>query len=292
MNIEFRNIHQHFGDVHALNDFSATLEGDKITGLLGRNGSGKSTLLAILAGFRKPTSGMVLLDGQPVFENPEVTRRITLIREGGDTIEASEKVEEALRYAAFLRPNWDDDLARNLLESYEVSPKSKLQDLSRGKRSAVGIALGLAAQADLTIFDETYLGLDAPSRYRFYDQLLQQYMDRPRAFILSTHLIEEVSRVLEDIVIIDHGTLLIHDTAEQLSQRGVAISGPADVVDAFVAGRQLIGERRLGRTKSAMIFGTFTSDAVAEARQAGLDLDPLDIQDLFVYLTDPQGGSK
>src|SRR5690606_31188223 len=187
----------------------------------------------------------------------------------------SEKVSEALRFAEYLRPNWDKELAGQILERFEVPVKSKLDQLSRGKRSAVGIALGLAARAPLTMFDETYLGLDAPSRYVFYDLVLQDFMEHPRMFILSTHLIEEVSRIFEEVAIIDHGKLLIHDESDALLARGVAITGPQDAVDAFITGRTVIGERQLGRTKSAMLYGMLQNGERDEAARAGLDLEPL-----------------
>lgn len=288
MRIEVRNLNQTFDDVTALNDLTLDLNGGKIIGLLGRNGSGKSTLLNILAGFRRPTSGDVLIDGQPVFENGAVTERIALIRESGDTVEESEKVEEALRFAAYLRPHWNDDLARSLLERFGVNPKSKLSELSRGRRSGVGIALGLGAQADLTMLDETYLGLDAPSRYDFYDVLLNEFIERPRTFIISSHLIEEISRVLEEIVIIDQGKLLIHDTSENLAAQGAAITGTEEDVAAFVADRNVIGDKRLGRTRSVMVYGAIDAESATRARASSLDIEPLGIQDLFVYLTQSQ----
>ena len=291
MRIDIRNVQQTFGDTTALDNLSLELEGDKIVGLLGRNGSGKSTLLNIIAAFRKPTAGEILIDGEPVFENESAMQRISLIRETGDTVEDSEKVQEALRIAEYLRPNWNNERALELLEKFEISTTSKINELSRGRRSGLGITLGLAANAELTMLDETYLGLDAPSRYVFYDELLAEFMERPRMFIISSHLIEEVARVLEDIVIIDQGKLLMHDSQEELSSRGAAVTGNEDDVNAFVAGREVIGERSLGRTKSAMVYGEINGEFTSAAMAANLDVEPLGIQDLFVYLTQPKGGA-
>lgn len=108
-------------------------------------------------------------------------------------------------------------------------------------------------------------------------------------FIISSHLIEEVARVLEDIVIIDQGKLLMHDSQEELSSRGAAVTGNEDDVNAFVTGREVIGERTLGRTKSAMVYGDINGKFTSEAINAGLDVEPLGIQDLFVYLTQKKG---
>lgn len=286
--ITVSDVTQEFLDTIALKSLSLTLEGDQIVGLLGRNGSGKSTLLSIMAGFRKPTNGQVLLDGEPVFENPAAMEQIALIREAGDTIDASEKVGEALRYASFFRPNWDDAFAEQILERFEVSRKSRLNELSLGKRSAVGIALGLASRAPITILDETYLGLDAPSRYAFYDIVLKDFMRRPRTYILSSHLIEEVGRLLSDVVIIDQGKVIVHNDAETLRNHGSTVSGPLEKVDAFVDGMEVIGRKVLGRTGAAMVMGPQVEELRASARSHGLHVDPVDLQDLFVYLTDPK----
>ena len=105
--IEVRAISQRFGDTLALDDVSFTIEPNRITGLLGRNGSGKTTLLSVMAAFRRPESGTVLIDGEPLWENPDLTSQIAFIREGGDTVDTSEKVSEAFRYAAWMRPNWN-----------------------------------------------------------------------------------------------------------------------------------------------------------------------------------------
>ncbi len=279
-----------FDDVVALDGLSLTVEGNKIIGLIGRNGSGKTSLLSLLAAFRKPTSGEIRVNGEPVFENAEQTSKIAFIRESGDTVEGRQKVTEALRVAAQMRPNWDADYAQQLIDRFEIPTGAKIDGLSRGKRSALGIVLGMAARAPITIFDETYLGMDAPSRYAFYDEILNDFIEHPRMFIVSTHLIEEVSRIFEEVVIIDEGRLLVHDDVDSLLGQGVAITGPEETVDQFVGGRTLIGERQLGRTKSVMLYGQFDAAERERARGAGLDLDPIALQDLFVHLTTQKGG--
>jgi ABC-2 type transport system ATP-binding protein len=289
MRIEVANLTLTYGDVTALDDMTFALEGGKIHGLLGRNGSGKSSLLSVMAAFRKANSGEVRIDGQPVFENPAVTSRIALIREGGDTVEDSEKASEALRWAAYLRPNWDADYAAQLIERFQVPMDKSLGEMSRGQRSALGIVLGMASRAPLTMFDETYLGLDAPSRYAFYDEILNDYMANPRTFVVSTHLIEEVSSIFEEVLIIDKGRLLRHEETESLLSRGVAVTGAADAVDRFARGLTVIGQRQLGRTKSTMVYGQVDDRQRLEARAAGLELEPIALQDLFVHLTDPEG---
>ena len=151
------------------------------------------------------------------------------------------------------------------------------------------MVLGLAARAPLTMFDETYLGMDAPSRQVFYDEVLADYMAYPRTFVISTHLIEEVSAIFEQVTIIDRGRLLVQEETETLLGQGVAITGPAEVVDQHADGLTVIGMRQLGRTRSVMVYGALDAARRQEARAAGLEIEPLALQDLFIHLTTPKG---
>ncbi|MBB4904160.1 ATP-binding cassette domain-containing protein [Actinophytocola algeriensis] len=288
--IEVTGLGKRFDTVDALTDVSFSLSGNKICGLLGRNGAGKTTLLSIVAGFERQTGGTVLVDGEPVWENPVATGKVCLVRGVGDATAASVSVRELLDYAARLRPGWDARYAGELLEKFEVAPEKQAKSLSHGKRCALGVTIGLASRAPVTIFDESYLGLDAPSRYAFYDALLADVLAHPRLVIISTHLIEEVATLFEDVLILDRGKLMLHEDADTMRAAGAAVTGDAALVDSFTLGLEVLGERMLGRTKSAMVYGPLDEKRRARAREAGLDLDPIALQDLFVHLT--SGGAR
>jgi ABC-2 type transport system ATP-binding protein len=290
--IELKDLELRYGAVTALDDLTFRLTGGRIYGLLGRNGSGKTSLLSVLAGFRKASGGTVLVDGQPVFENPRVTRRVCLIRETGDTGDKDEKVADALYAASHLRPGWDGDYADSLIDRFQLPRRTKLGELSLGQRSALGMTFGLASRAPVTLFDESHLGMDAPSRAAFHDELLADFMARPRTIVVSTHLIDELSPLFEEVVIIDAGRLVLREETEALRARGADVTGPAEAVDRFVAGRTVLRERQLGRTKSAMVYGGLDERHRRQARDAGLDLGPVALQDLFVHLTQPSGGPR
>jgi ABC-2 type transport system ATP-binding protein len=283
-----------FAGAPALDRLDLRLAPGKIHGLLGRNGSGKSTLAATLAGFRRPDEGRVLIEGddlgaaQEPYENAVVTSRVCLIRESGDLVEAV-PVKHAISLAAALRPYWEADLAADLLDRFEVPLNKKIQKLSRGKKSALGVVLGLAARAPLTIFDESYLGMDVPSRNLFYDALLADYTEVPRTILLSTHLVSEVSALLEEVVILDNGRLVTQSPVDALRGRGASIVGPAAAVDKFTTGFTVLAEERLGGTKSATILGDLDPALLGQATAAGLEIGPVGLQDLFVHLTAPTG---
>jgi ABC-2 type transport system ATP-binding protein len=288
ISIEADRLGLRYGETTALDDITFTLESGKIYGLLGRNGAGKSSLLAVLAGLRKASSGTLSVDGRPVFENPAITRQIFLIREAGDTLDRSEQVKTALEFAEYLRPAWDSEFAGRLLDLFELSPRKKISELPRGKRSALGIILGLAARAPITMFDESHLGMDVPSRYTFYDELLADFIAYPRTFVISTHLIDELGAILERVLILDSGRLLMHESTEELLSQGAEITGPAAEVDRVLDGLRVLRERSLGRTKWATVYGALDAQRRDLAHAAGLEVGPIGLQDLFVHLTEPE----
>jgi ABC-2 type transport system ATP-binding protein len=288
LSVEIKDLTIRYGETLAVDGLTLTLDGGKIYGLLGRNGSGKTSVLSVVSAFRRATGGAVLVDGAEPFENAALTRQICFVRDRVDA-QDTDYVRNVLRLARTLRPDWDEEYAQALVERFELPLKKRIGALSRGAKSALSVTLGLAARAPLTIFDESYLGMDAPSRYAFYEEVLNDYMAHPRTIILSTHLIEEVGPLFEEVVIIDKGRLVAHDETEALRGRGVAVTGAADAVEAFTAGRTVLGDQRLGGTRSTTVYGQLTDEERARARTAGLDLGPVGLQDLFVHLTAPDG---
>jgi len=280
-----------YGDTRAIDDLSFELDGGKIYGLLGRNGSGKTSLLSMIAAFRRQTAGQITVDGNEPFENAAVTSQICLIRESGDVFE-TDTVKNVLKFAADFRPYWDADLAARLVDRFELPLKKRVQALSRGKRSALGVTLGMASRAPLTLFDEVHLGMDAPSRYAFYEELLNDYLEHPRTIVLSTHLIEEVASLFEEVIIIDRGRLILHEPADEVRARGVAITGRADAVASFTQSMDVLSTKQLGGTSQATVYGALSDERRRDAAEAGLELGPVPLQDLFVHLTDNKRGDR
>jgi ABC-2 type transport system ATP-binding protein len=273
----------------ALDGASLTIRPGTITGVLGRNGAGKTTMLSLLAAFNRPTSGSVVVgpEGQQEdpWENPWITSGTQLVRESGDLMN-DEKVSISLKYYADMRPGWSAETAERLLDLFEVDLRKKPSALSRGKRSAVGATIGLAARAPLTIFDEVYLGMDAPTRYAFYDELLAEYAAHPRTILLSSHLVEEVERLFEDVVVIDRGRVLLAESADTMRARGFSLTGGKDAVERIANGRRVLHRQQLGATVQVTLEGALDDDELAAARRAGVEVGAVPVQDLFVRLTD------
>ena len=282
--VEVRDLTARYGSTVALDAVSFTIRPGVITGLLGRNGSGKTTALSVLAAFRRATSGTVLVDGEDPWENERVLAGTCLVRESGDVAQ-DQKLKDTLEFLADRRPLFDTQLAGALMDRFELDPLNRPDRLSRGKRSAFGVVVGIASRTPLTLLDEVHLGMDAPSRYAFYDALLADWLEHPRTIVLSSHLIGEVERLLEDVVMLDRGAVLTVSDADTLRSSGLTVTGPAQDVAAFVAGREVVARQHLGRTAQATLVGPRDDDA-ARARAAGLELGPVALQDLFVHLTD------
>lgn len=282
--VRAQNVSVRYGTVAALTDVSFEIAANQIVGLLGRNGSGKTSLLSTLASLREPHGGSVLVDGENPFENERIMEGVCLIRESGDVLREA-KIKANLAYFADTRPTWDADYAAELVDAFGLDRKKKIAAFSRGQRSAFGAVIGLASRAPLTMFDEVYLGLDAPARYTFYDLLLADYVEHPRTIILSSHLISEVERLFADVVILDGGRVLVAEEAEAFRARGATLTGPAAAVDAVAASLKVLAQRSLGATKEITVYGSLNERVLAQAEATGLQVGSLAIQDLFVHLT-------
>jgi len=279
--ISVAGLTRRYRDQVALDDVSVEIAAGSITGLLGRNGAGKTTLLRILAGQEFPSSGSVSVLGGPPAENDHVLRRMVFVRE--DQAYPDIKVCHALRATSWFYPNWDAGLADSLLADFGLPPGKAIKKLSRGMRSALGIVIGLAARAEVTLFDEPYAGLDAVARQVFYDRLLADYAECPRTILLSTHLIDEAAALFESVVVIDQGRVVLAAAADGLRGVATTVSGPVLAVDEFTAGRPVWNRRRLGSQASVVTVGQLDADRRARARSLGLDLAPLTLQQLVVH---------
>ncbi|AYF98761.1 ABC transporter ATP-binding protein [Protaetiibacter intestinalis] len=269
--------------VHAVREASFTLEENRIHGLLGRNGAGKTTLMQLLTGQEFASRGSIRVFGESPVENARVLDRVCFIKES-QRYPDDFRVAHVLRSAPWFFSGWDADYAAELVERFRVPVRRRMKKLSRGQLSAVGVIVGLASRAPLTFFDEPYLGLDAVARQLFYDALLADYAEHPRTVVLSTHLIDEVSNLLEHVIVIDEGRILIDADAEALRGSTIDVVGARTAVDAFTAGREVLHRASLGGLATATVAGLDEAGR-ASARAAGLELAPVSLQQLVIRTT-------
>jgi ABC-2 type transport system ATP-binding protein len=281
--VEVTDLSKHYGKVHAVDGVSFSLEENRIYGLLGRNGAGKTTLMSLLTAQEFASGGSIEVFGHSPVENAGVLERTAFIRESQRYPEDF-RVKHVFRSAPWFFANWDAGFAAKLAQEFRLPLNRRVKKLSRGQLSAVGVIVGLASRAPLTFFDEPYLGLDAVARQLFYDRLLSDYAEHPRTIVLSTHLIDEVSNLLEHVIVIDDGRIIIDSDADTLRGSATTVAGTAKAVDAFTTGREVLHRDGIGGLATATVSGLDAADRRAAA-DAGLELTPVSLQQLIVRST-------
>ncbi|PPI17988.1 ABC transporter ATP-binding protein [Rathayibacter sp. AY1D2] len=281
--IEVHDLTKNYGRMRAVDGIGFALEENRIHGLLGRNGAGKTTLMSLLTGQEFASSGEIRVFGQSPVENAAVLSRTCFIKES-QKYPDDFKVKHVLRSAPWFFDGWDETFAHELVEDFRLPVDRKIKKLSRGQLSAIGVIVGLASRAPLTFFDEPYLGLDAVARQLFYDRLLQDFAEHPRTVVLSTHLIDEVSSLLEHVLVIDQGRLVVDSDAEELRGAAATVIGPRQAVESFTAGREVIARSALGSRASATLPRLDDAGRASAARH-GLELESVPLQQLVVQLT-------
>ena len=250
-------IRKAYGGKDVLRDVNLELEEGKIYGLIGRNGAGKTTLLSVLTAQNPATEGSVLLDGQPVWENPGALENLCFSRELGQmsaNVANSLKVKEYLKIASIYLPHWDQDMADRLIKKFGLDVKKRISKLSKGMASMVTIVVALASKAPFTFLDEPAAGLDVVAREQFYQLLLDEYAESGRTFVLSTHIIEEAADIFEEVIILNQGQLILKENTQELLERSYFISGHEREVDAAVAHLKPLHEERMGRSKGVTVL--------------------------------------
>lgn len=284
MNIKAVNLHLSYGRESILHDMQFEINEPKIYGLLGRNGAGKTSLLSLLGSFREPTSGQLFINGKAPFENAQIMQDITFMYSkdfSSETDTPSTIIKDIHRY----RPNFDLAYAEELLIKFKLEGKKSLYKLSKGKQSAFNVVVGLASRSPITIFDEVYLGMDAPGRDLFYKELLKDQELYPRIIILSTHLVSEMDYLFDEVIIIHEGKILLHETYNDLVSHGVTIIGNKQTVEMFAEGKEVINQEALGDTKSITLYGEISDADKIYAAELGLQIGPVSLHDLFIQLT-------
>ena len=278
MAIELKNVSKSFGGVHALSDVSLSFGGGKIYGLLGPNGAGKTTLLNIITNRLYADCGEVLIDGESAPGRDRALGKVYMMAEQ-NLFPDSMKVKGALKITADFIPSFDLELAMELAEKFGLPMNKKVKALSTGYSSILRLVLALSANTPYVIFDEPVLGLDAQHRDMFYRLLMEHCGGGGQTVILSTHLIQEAAPLIEHAVIIKGGKILRDASAEELTGAAHTVTGPAGLVDGYIAGRQVLNTTAIGGLKTACVEGE------PDARvPAGLEVSAMGLQDYFISL--------
>lgn len=282
--VEVKNVSLTFHDVDVLKNINFSLDNKGIYGLVGRNGAGKTSLLSLLAAYQPVTSGAITIDGETIFENEQAMANISFIYPI-DYKDEYDTIADFFKLAKRYRPTFDTTYAEQLVELFQLPMDKSLKKLSTGMQSAFNVTMGLANRTPITIFDEAYQGMDAPTRDIFYQEILEEQARNPRIFILSTHLVSEMEYLFDYIFIIHRGELMIQEGIDSLLEKGFSITGTIEDVQQVTKGLHVINERTLGGTKSVMVYGELTENIKQRINQMGLEHGHVSLHDLFIQLT-------
>lgn len=288
--IECINLTKEFKEGKALDNLSFTIENQKITALIGRNGAGKTTLLKSIAGLLKPSSGSISVLSHSPFNNLMVSANMIMIDEYM-TFPTSLNLKEILNSAKSFYPQWNHELAVRLMEYFSISPKQYHSSLSKGMKSTFNVIFGMATRCPITIFDEPTSGMDAAVRKDFYRALLKDYIAYPRTILLSSHHLNEIDHLIEDVLLIDSGKLIVHMPVSELKELAIGIKGHRSTVDKWVENKELYFSREIGsHFQYAVVKNDLSEFDLQTARQMGLEISNLTVADLCVYLTNKSSG--
>lgn len=282
--IKISNLSKDYGKHRVLDNVSLTIEENKIYGLLGRNGAGKTTLLNLITNRIFPSEGLITIDNEDVIENYKATGKIYFMTEQ-DLYPGGMKIKNLFKWTKEFYENFDMDYALNLSKKFGLNINKKFKELSTGYSSICKIIITLASGAEILLFDEPVLGLDANHRDLFYKELVANYIDEPKTIILSTHIIEEVSEILEKVIIIKDGKILGDKEVEGLLGEAYIVSGASEKIEKYIEGKKCINIESIAGFKAATIIGKLNEASKEEISELGIEISKVELQKLFIHLT-------
>ena len=209
---ECKNLSKSYGYETALNSINLSLERGKIIGLLGPNGSGKTTLIKLANNLLTPSSGLVLINGnKPGVE----TKKVVSYLPDKNYLDDSQNINSILRLFKDFYADFNEEKALSMLSDLKIDPRRRFKYLSKGNKEKVQLILVMSRDADLYLLDEPIAGVDPVAREYILDTIIKNY-NRRGTIIISTHLIADVERVLDEVIFINKGDILLHESAEHI----------------------------------------------------------------------------
>jgi len=287
--IHCENVTKLQGKAKALDQLSFSIKENTITGLIGRNGAGKTTLLKILGGLWRETSGEVKVLSRRPFNSLYVSENSIYIDDAFH-FPSHLNLKEILREGERFYPNWNRTLAERLFDYFEFHPKQTHANLSKGKRSTFNMIIGLASRCKVTLYDEPTAGMDRAVRKEMYRVLLKDYLEYPRTIIISSHYLEELEDLLEDVLLLDNGKKVLHLPMDELKEFAVGLTGRSEVLLQWLRGKTILHQQNAGPNE---LYAVVKKEDISlpEAQRLGMTISPVSSSDVCVYITDRgQGG--
>ncbi|MEA2342595.1 MAG: type transport system ATP-binding protein [Thermoanaerobaculia bacterium] len=283
--IEARGLRKAFGSTIALDGVDLRVEEGRILGIIGPNGAGKSTALHAILGLTPYQGELKVLGRDPWSERDQLMRDVSFIADVA-MMPRGMRVSQALDYVDGVHPRFDRTKAEGFLAKTNIKRTSKVRELSKGMVTQLHLALVMAIDAKLLVLDEPTLGLDILYRKQFYDSLLNDYFDRSRTIVVTTHQVDEIQDVLTDVMFINQGRIVMECGMEEFESRYVEVMVRPENLAAARAYKPMHERQVFGR--SILLFDQANRDELAALG----DLRTPGIADLFVAVMGNHGGDQ
>jgi ABC-2 type transport system ATP-binding protein len=286
--IEARGLRKVFGTTVALHGVDLRVEVGRILGLIGPNGAGKTTALNAILGLTPYQGQLRVLGRDPWAERDQLMRDVSFIADVA-VLPRWIRVSQALDYVAGVHPRFDRSKAEALLAKTTVKHASKIRELSKGMVTQLHLALVMAIDARLLVLDEPTLGLDILFRKQFYDSLLNDYFDRSRTIVVSTHQVDELQHILTDLMFIDRGRIVLSCSMEEFESRYMEVTVNPEQLAAAHAFKPMYERQVFGR--SILLFDRGVNKNIDRQQLVSLgEVRTPSIADLFVAVLGNQAG--
>jgi len=273
--IEFINVTKDYGKTRAIDDLSLRLPDQGISCLLGRNGAGKTTFLKLLAGHIPVSKGEIIVDGKSVSPG-HMPETVSFIENG--SVQFNMRLKSLIETAAELQEDFDKDFANEMMRRFELDPDKKFLQLSFGMKTMLNTIITLSNTSCTILLDEPTLGFDAIMRDQFNTLLLESYQAHPRTIIVSTHLIDEISKVTERLIIIEEGRILLETGIDDIDEKAYTLSGQSAAVLPLLDGLNVIGKQEIGSLMAAYVY----DERIVPPED--VSIDRMSLQSFFINL--------
>jgi len=280
--IEARGLTKSYGKSPVLRSIDFTVQPGRIVGLIGPNGAGKTTAIKAILGLTSFDGELKVLGKDPRTERDQLMEEVCFIADVA-VLPRWMKVSQAVDFVAGVHPRFDRKRAQEFLAKTDIKLDSRVRQLSKGMVTQLHLALILAIDAKLLVLDEPTLGLDLLFRRSFYDNLLNDYFDKERTILVTTHQVEEIENILTDIIFIQHGKIALDAQMETLGERFTQLVPTAGNIDAARALKPFYEREVFGRV--AMLFDGRKQDELAPLGETRAP----SVTDLFVAMMQPAG---
>ena len=280
MNIaEMKNLTKYYGKLKALDEVTLSIPQGRIIGLLGKNGAGKSTFMRCLLGFLKH-QGKITILGETIKSHKESIHEHIAFIPDVNSLDDRLTVRQTIDYVASLNESWNNEKAQSLLSSSDLPLDQKVANLSKGMKTKLYLLITLSLDVKILLLDEPTLGLDIVFRKEFFNTILGEFYDESRTIIISTHQVEEVEQILQDIIFIDEGKIILNEDIAELKNRLSVYTVASDNVSELEQHKPNIINKTLGHVSAIL-----PSDVVIK----GAEITRPTLSDLFL---EKVGGSN